>query len=308
MTAPPPDDDAGDSSSLTWGVGAVAQRLGVAASTLRTWERRYDIGPSFRTSGGHRRYTTHDIERVDVMRRLLDRGVTPREAARSAHDLDPAELTALVAGEEPGDNELTREAFVAEVIAAVQVIDPDRLSGLFSGALRRHGVLAAWPELLSPALIAIGEGWANGRIDIVGEHIASERLSAELRLHTRSFAAAPVGHSAVVLASAEEDQHSLPVYALESALAEQGLGSLMLGARVPWESLSGLARRTNPEVIFVWATLERRFDDALMKTITELPEQTRLVLGGPGWGSLSLPRAQRVGDLTEAVNTIAGRE
>lgn len=304
MAATPGEDP---STDLTWGVGAVSQRLGVASSTLRTWERRYQIGPSFRTAGGHRRYTAHDIERVDVMRRLLTRGVTPREAAISAHALDPAELTALIAGDLPGDSDLTREAFVAAVISAVQVVDPDRLSGLFGGALRRHGVLGAWPELLAPSLIAIGEGWVNGTIDIVGEHIASERLSAELRLHTRSFAVSPTGHTAVVLASAEEDQHSLPVYALESALAEQGMGSLMLGARVPWESLSNLARRTNPEVIFVWATLERHFDGSLMKAITELPEQTRLVLGGPGWGSLSLPRARRVSDLTEAVHAIAGR-
>lgn len=306
MAAETPDDES--SSELTWGVGAVSERLGVASSTLRTWERRYDIGPSFRTDGGHRRYTSHDIERVDVMRRLVGRGVAPREAALSAHALDPAQLTALVAGELPGDSDLSSEAFVAAVIGAVKVVDADRLSGLFGGALRRRGVLDAWPELVTPALIAIGEGWVGGTIDIVGEHIASERLTAELRLHTHSFASAPTGHSAVVLASAEEDQHSLPVYALESALAEQGVGSLMLGTRVPWESLSDLARRTSPEVIFVWATLERRFDDALMKAISELPEQTRLVLGGPGWGSMSVPGAQRVGDLAEAVHAIAGRE
>ena len=305
MAAASSDEDA--SAALTWGVGAVSQRLGVASSTLRTWERRYEVGPTFRTAGGHRRYTAHDIERVEIMRRLLDRGVTPREAARSAHALDPTELAALVAGELPGDSSMTREEFVDAVLGAVKAVDPDRLSGLFGGVLRRHGVLEAWPDLLSPALIAIGEGWVAGEVDIVGEHVASERLMAELRLHTRSFAASPTGRSAVVLASAEEDQHSLPVYALESALAEQGRGSLVLGARVPWESLAGLARDTDPEVIFVWATLERHFDGPLMKTITELPEQTRLVLGGPGWGSLSLPRAQRVGDLGDAVDTIVGR-
>ena len=71
---PSGEPDAG--SDLTWGVGAVSSRLNITASTLRTWERRYGVGPSFRTEGGHRRYTESDIDRVDLMRRLLSRGVS----------------------------------------------------------------------------------------------------------------------------------------------------------------------------------------------------------------------------------------
>ena len=35
-------------SSVLWGVGAVSQRLGIATPTLRTWDRRYGLGPSAR--------------------------------------------------------------------------------------------------------------------------------------------------------------------------------------------------------------------------------------------------------------------
>ena len=80
------EPDAG--SDLTWGVGAVSSRLSVTASTLRTWERRYGVGPSFRTQGGHRRYTELDIDRVELMRRLLARGISARDAARVARTLD----------------------------------------------------------------------------------------------------------------------------------------------------------------------------------------------------------------------------
>ena len=47
-------DPAAPSPMLT--VAAVARRLGVAPSTLRTWDRRYDLGPSAHTAGSHRRY------------------------------------------------------------------------------------------------------------------------------------------------------------------------------------------------------------------------------------------------------------
>jgi len=37
--------------------GAVARRLGVAVTTLRTWHQRYDLGPSAHEPGKQRRYT-----------------------------------------------------------------------------------------------------------------------------------------------------------------------------------------------------------------------------------------------------------
>ncbi len=50
-------------------VAAVARRLGVAPSTLRTWDRRYGLGPSAHTAGAHRRYSPADVARLMVMRR-----------------------------------------------------------------------------------------------------------------------------------------------------------------------------------------------------------------------------------------------
>ena len=36
-------------------VAAVARRLGVAPATLRTWDRRYGLGPSEHSAGSQRR-------------------------------------------------------------------------------------------------------------------------------------------------------------------------------------------------------------------------------------------------------------
>ena len=65
-------------------VAAVARRLGVAPSTLRTWDRRYDLGPSAHTAGSHRRYGPDDLARLVIMRRLTLEGVPPSDAARIA--------------------------------------------------------------------------------------------------------------------------------------------------------------------------------------------------------------------------------
>ncbi|KZM35103.1 MerR family transcriptional regulator [Oerskovia enterophila] len=73
-------------------VAAVAKRLGVAPATLRTWDRRYGLGPSEHTAGSHRRYTADDVARLVIMRRLTLEGVAPVDAARAALDADEAEL------------------------------------------------------------------------------------------------------------------------------------------------------------------------------------------------------------------------
>src|SRR4051794_13377699 len=88
-------------AARTLTVAVVARRLGVAPATLRTWARRYDLGPSTHTAGSHRRYTAEDFARLVVMRRLTHEGVAPGEAARVALET-PAEALSDVGRAEVG--------------------------------------------------------------------------------------------------------------------------------------------------------------------------------------------------------------
>src|SRR3954466_15566459 len=69
---------------MRWSVAAVARALGVAPATLRTWDRRYGVGPSGHREGEHRRYTEVDLGRLEVMRQLLLQGGATAAAARAA--------------------------------------------------------------------------------------------------------------------------------------------------------------------------------------------------------------------------------
>ncbi|MCZ4612073.1 MerR family transcriptional regulator, partial [Streptomyces sp. Lzd4kr] len=64
--------------------GALARRLGVSPTTLRSWDRRYGIGPEVRGEGRHRRWTPRDVAVLETMCRLTSAGVPPAEAARTA--------------------------------------------------------------------------------------------------------------------------------------------------------------------------------------------------------------------------------
>ena len=60
-------------------VAAVARRIGVAPATLRTWDRRYGLGPSVHEAGEHRRYCPSDLAQLTLMRRLIISGVAPAD-------------------------------------------------------------------------------------------------------------------------------------------------------------------------------------------------------------------------------------
>lgn len=65
---PDPSHGSGQGS---WTAGAVARLLGIPASTLRSWHRRYGIGPTGHHAGRHRRYTDTDIAALARMRYLI---------------------------------------------------------------------------------------------------------------------------------------------------------------------------------------------------------------------------------------------
>jgi MerR family transcriptional regulator, light-induced transcriptional regulator len=44
--------------------GEAARQLGVAVTTLRSWHRRYGLGPTRHERGRHRRYGADDLTRL----------------------------------------------------------------------------------------------------------------------------------------------------------------------------------------------------------------------------------------------------
>lgn len=55
-------------------IGEAATLTGLSAHALRQWHRRYNIGPSFNSGGGQRRYSDQDIERIQRIDRLRQQG------------------------------------------------------------------------------------------------------------------------------------------------------------------------------------------------------------------------------------------
>jgi hypothetical protein len=284
--------------------GAVARRLGVAVTTLRTWHQRYGLGPSHHVPGQHRRYTAEDMERLQVMRRLTAQGVAPAEAAAWARrapvpvdlasrpGIDPAwprDVTVTVARDGGGHAIATgRAGPVARGLArAAMRLDAPAQRDILEMAVADHGVVDAWEQIIVPVLIGIGERYESTKRFIEVEHLISRSISEVLATVPR-----PPSDQLprVLLTAADEEQHTLPLEALAAALAESGVPARLLGARVPPQALGDAIARTGPAAVVVWAQTPHTGNPEQLRRLLAAPHPPLLVAAaGPGWPGDHLP-------------------
>jgi MerR family transcriptional regulator, light-induced transcriptional regulator len=375
--------------TVGFSVGAVARRLGVAPSTLRTWNRRYGIGARELSPGRHRRYTAEDITRLEHMQKLILRGAAPADAARAAltapvapgpapagADGGPAagaadgaprgepggQATAVLeraaagggpaesrpgqaGGQQAGDGPDGRgldgrdraggglagatggefpaarpgpghgsggrrlalpgaSAAARGLARAVLALDEKRASETIRATLDQDGSVRTWEDLLVPVLSGLGTRFEHTGTCVEAEHLLSV---ATIGAFSRRTADLPgqAQHRAVLLTSAEGEQHDLPLYALAAALAEQGIDSRVLGSDLPYFALAAAVRRTGPGVVFVWSQAPATGDPLALPDLSPRRPGARLILGGPGWDRERIPAAARlVISLPEALSEI----
>lgn len=308
--AMPRDDAAPPRVEVGWSVGKTAAQLGISASTLRSWEVRYALGPSVRTEGGHRRYSADDLQRLRLMVGLIGHGVSTVNAARTVGDLTPHEVSRRLASGFGNAGPTTADAeTVVAICSATAGLDAATLHAVYRRLLRKADLSTVWGSVIAPALDRIGQLWDNGQIGIEHEHLSSEVLSDELRSLTRFHS--KESDKTVVLATASDDQHHLPLLALEAELSRRGIGTILLGSRVPAEAITGAIRSTSASAVFLWATLERQIDDPVWSALAHTGRPLTAVIGGPGWPEPVTSREKaglrirRVGDLRSAAAAVS---
>jgi MerR family transcriptional regulator, light-induced transcriptional regulator len=283
--------------------GEVARRIGVAVTTVRTWDRRYGLGPSARDPGRHRRYSHHDLARLMLMRRLTVDGVAAAEAARIARDTpDPLDPGRSGGGRPWSQPRTAPELGTARGLRrAALALDPGDLQRLLHCALA-GGIVRAWVTVIAPALRDLGRRHRAAGRYIAAEHLLSEAVSAALAQVPR-----PSERPRILLACAPEEQHALPLEALAAALAEGGISSRMLGARVPTNALRDAITRTGPTAVLVWAHTPATADYQQLAAVARARPRPAIVAAcGPGWNAESLPEgAIALTDIRQALAATA---
>ena len=325
-------------------VAAAAHRVGVAPSTLRTWDRRYGIGPTGHTPGRHRRYSPDDLARLDLMHRALILGATPADAAAHAltalpphldgarpppatgrdHGTGPrvADVPATPGPDAPhpavvGGNRLRartggtalrlpRAGRRARALGrAALALDADTVRGLLTGSIAAIGTQATWDDVARPVLAAVAQRWADTGAGIEIEHLLSDCVTAVFSAVAAAAAPAAAARP-VLLAGMAGDQHQLPLVVLAATLAQRGVSCRSLGTDLPQRALATAIRRTAPAAVLLWSQLSSTADPQVLRSLPRTRPGYRGFVAGPGWAEVELPQqVGRLESLKEATDALS---
>ncbi|MGW2341595.1 MerR family transcriptional regulator [Streptomyces sp. NPDC001661] len=331
-------DGAPDGAGLT--SGTVARRLGVSPTTLRSWDRRYGLGPARRSEGRHRRWSPDDVAMLETMCRLTSQGVPPGEAARLAKrgtnlsTASPAaaspsddDAPAYDARDAEGDGSASATDHTGLALGMVRPecrglaraalrLDADTVEERLHTFLRAHGTVATWEELMMPTLHAVGRKWETaGDRYVEVEHFLSWHVSTALRC-APFLDRRPVRREGppVLLACTPGEQHTLPLEAMYAALAVEGRPVRMLGAAVPADALAEAVHRTGPTAVMLWAQSRSSAGAPLAEHLMRVSwglkgarQKPVVQLGGPGWRGAAVAGATYPSSLGDALAALRGR-
>ena len=166
------------------------------------------------------------------------------------------------------------------------------------------GVIEAWEQVIMPVLVGLGERYESTHRFIEVEHLISRSVTEVLGMVSRpSSDQVP----RVLLAAADEELHTLPLEALAAALAEAGVATRLLGARVPPQALAEAVARTGPAVTVLWSQTPATSDPDQLRGLLSGPHVPVLIAAaGPGWTAHDLPAGvPLLGNLSDAVRMIS---
>jgi len=223
-----------------------ASRLtGVSEASLRAWERRYGVVVPHRNESGYRVYDEEALAAVSTMRRLVDDGWSPAEAAQAVRGgtvpaVRDKAVRDEVVGRETSDAPQQPNAvtYMQMFLSSAAQMDTAGIEASLDGGFALGSFEHVVDSWLFPTLEALGEGWARGEIDVAGEHAASHAV------HRRLSAAFDAAGSrsrgpATVVGLPSGSQHDLGALAFATAIRRKGMDVLYLGANVPvssWEA------------------------------------------------------------------------
>jgi MerR family transcriptional regulator, light-induced transcriptional regulator len=267
-------------------IAAVERDTGLTKDTLRVWERRYGFPNPGRDAFGERLYPIDQVDKLRVLRRLMDAGHRP---GKLIHLPMPA-LLALGRQQRQGSSAAPAQPLAAglavsdvgEFLALIHSRQPEALRRSLAQALLRLGLERFVFDVAAPLTRLIGEVWSRGELEIYDERLSIESLQTVMRGALASISS-PGAPPTVMLTTVPSEGHGLGLLMVESLLSLQGCRCLSLGVQTPLWDIVLAARAHRVDVLalsFSSALNATQVIDSLAELREKLPASTRIWAGG----------------------------
>ena len=269
---------------LTLSIAAVERDTGLSKDTLRVWERRYGFPTPARDAIGERAYSLEEVEKLRVVKRLLDAGHRPGRIV-------PLPLPALQDLTEQTVDQTSRGVEAAldsdDLRAHLALIRSHDVSGLRSELTRllaRFGVARFVTEVVAPLSTAVGDAWIRGQMEVFEEHMVTELMQVVLRQAIVGIPEATAEHAPrVLMTTFPGEPHGMGLLMAEAMLALDGCRCVSLGVQTPlWDIVLGAAAHRSDIVAlsFTGCMNPNQIVDGLVELRAKLPAAVHVWAGG----------------------------
>ena len=225
----------------TLNISAVERDTGLSKDTLRVWERRYGFPRPLRDALGERLYSRADVDRLRLVRRLMDAGHRPGKIMGLS-----AEQLQTLAGQAAGSPRGLASAAAVHgdlnrYIELVRAHDVEALRTGLSQAALRVGLERFVKEVSAPLNTLVGEAWACGELEVFEEHLNTESMPVVQR---QAISTIPMSgqRPRVLLTTFPNEVHGLGLLMAEALLALDGCRCASLGTQTPvWDIVRAAA-------------------------------------------------------------------
>ncbi len=270
-------------------IAQVSMDAGIAKEVLRKWETRYGFPTPARDVNGNRLYPAEQLERLKLIKQLLDAGGRPSRVV-------PALLPELQAQSRVLQQVASLSLAPDEcppVVRWLQSRDPAVVREQLKQQLQQHGLLAFAKEVMPAMNRQVGEAWASGAIAVRDEHLYSEIVQGLMREGLAALLQ-PQGEPRILMTTVPGEAHTLGLLLLETVMSAKQACCISLGPQSPLEEIVRAAADYRVDILalsFSLAFPKKRILPMLRELRAGLPLRVKLWAGGAGVQGLpSTPR------------------
>ena len=275
-------NDRSSQAQVTLSISAVERDTGLSKDTLRVWERRYGFPAPDRDTFGERVYPIEQVDKLRVVRRLMDAGYRPGKII----GLSVEDLQALAA-ESIGSPRSFAEAAAEQedlqrFIDIVKSHDVELLRKSLSQATLKLGLERFVMDVAAPLNRMVGDAWARGYFEVFEEHLYTESMQVILR-NAISTIPTPGQRPRVLLTTFPQEAHGLGLLMAEALLSLEGCRCTSLGVQTPiWDIvLAATSQHVDVVALSFSAVLNPNVIlDGLSELRSKLPRTTEIWAGG----------------------------
>lgn len=299
-------------SSMVLSIAAVERDTGIGKDTLRVWERRYGFPTPNRDEHGERIYPMPQVEKLRVIKRLMDQGHRPgRIVAQPIEVLQHLSRgQAAIQAQQESHKDPVR-ADLQAFISMLQMQDSDGLRRELLKTLTQEGLQRFVVDVVAPLTRMVGEAWAQGDLAVHEEHLYTESMSTLLR---QAIAAIPQRMSGVeptvLLTTFPQESHGMGLLMVECLMVLQGCRCISLGTQTPVRDIAQAAIAHGADVVALSFSVNMNSNhvvDGLMELNLLLPDSLEVWVGGqaPALRRRQIERVHVLHDLKSIADAVS---